>query len=58
MSGPCSYPEGDKRRHEELNEIVCDVHFTCNMDPEKDHEFITYRLWLLKRGRLVTGKTK
>lgn len=57
MSGPCSQPDGDKRRHEELNEIVCDIHFNCDMDVDKKHEFITYRMWLLKRNKLRTGKT-
>lgn len=58
MSGPCSQPDGDKRRHEELNEIVCDIHFNCDMDVDKKHEFITYRMWLLKRNKLRTGKTR
>lgn len=58
MSGPCSFPSGDKSRWEELNEIVCDFHFNCNMDEEKDHNFITYRMWLAKRNRLHTGKTR
>lgn len=58
MSGPCSMPAGDKSRWEEMNEIVCGVHYHCDSDPEKSHEFITYRLWLAKRGRLTTGKTR
>lgn len=57
MSGPCSLPTGDKRRYEELNEIVCDIHFHCDMDEEKTHDYITYRVWLLRRNRLRTGKT-
>lgn len=62
--GPCSLPDGDKRRYDELNEIVCDIHYTCNgAEFNKDgepvaHEFITYRLWLAKRNRLRTGKTR
>lgn len=58
MSGPCSFPNGDKRRFEELNEIVCDVHFNCDMDADKTHDYITYRIWLLRRNRLRTGKTR
>lgn len=63
MSGPMSYPMGDRRRWEELNEIVCDIHFNCDMaDVNKKgepvvHDYITYREWLLKRNRLKTGKT-
>lgn len=57
MSGPISLPNGPKSYWEELNEIVCDVHFTCDMDPEKAHDFITYRVWLARRNRLRTGKT-
>lgn len=57
MSGPCSTPDGDKRRHEELNQIVCDIHFNCDMDASKKHEYITLRLWLAKRNKLRTGKT-
>jgi hypothetical protein len=57
MAGPCSLPNGDKRRWEELNMIVCDVHFKCDMDPDKTHDYITYREWLARRNRLRTGKT-
>lgn len=57
MAGPCSLPDGPKRRWHELNEIVCEKHYRCDMDPEKDHEYVTYRRWLEKRGRLQTGKT-
>lgn len=63
MSGPCSLPQGDKRRYAELNEIVCDVHFNCDMREtdkygnEVKHEYITYRLWLSRRNKLRTGKT-
>lgn len=64
MPGPCSQPDGDKRRWEELNEIVCSNHFHCNMEEfDKNgepvvHEYITYRVWLLRRNRLTTGKTR
>jgi hypothetical protein len=64
MPGPNSLPNGDKRRWDELNEIVCDVHFYCKME-EFDakgkpvtHDYITYRVWLLRRNRLTTGKTR
>lgn len=63
MAGPCSLPDGDKRRYEELNEIVCNIHFNCNMQVlnAKDeiiiHEYITYREWLSRRNKLRTGKT-
>ena len=46
-----------------MNEIVCDVHFHCNMeefdknDRPVKHDYITYRVWLLRRNRLRTGKT-
>lgn len=58
MSGPCSLPNGDKSRWEEMNEIVCDIHFRCDGDVEKRHELITYRMWLAKRNKLRTGKTR
>ena len=57
MSGPCSQPDGDKKRQEELNEIVCNIHFHCDNDADKKHDFVTYRLWLAQRGKLRTGKT-
>lgn len=63
MPGPNSLPSGDKRRYEELNQIVCNIHFECDMreyDKHGDtvtHEYITYRLWLLNRNKLRTGKT-
>lgn len=62
MSGPCSLPAGPKSRWEELNEIVCDVHFKCNMaDFDKKgnvvkHDYITFREWLLRRNRLQTTR--
>ncbi len=64
MPGPCSMPNGDKRRWEELNDIVCDTHFVCW--PGRDDNYvrpgskcvlITYREWLRRRNRLRTGKT-
>ena len=64
MSGPLSLPDGDKRRYEELNDIVCDIHFTCDMRVLNDkdeiitHDYITYREWLARRNKLRTGKTK
>jgi hypothetical protein len=60
--GPCSTRDG-KRRFNELNEIVCDVHFKCDMATVDEkgrpvtHDYITYREWLLRRNRLTTGKT-
>ena len=57
MAGPCSMPAQDKMRWNEMNEIVCDIHFKCDMDEEKPHEYITYRMWLMRRNRLRTGKT-
>lgn len=64
MPGPMSLPAGDKHRWNELNEVVCDIHFHCEMQEfNKDgeavkHEYITYREWLARRHRLTTGKTK
>ena len=61
--GPCSV-FNDKRRFEELNEIVCDIHYNCDMaEYDKNgnavkHDYITYRIWLARRNRLRTGKTK
>lgn len=63
MPGPCSLPQGSKKEYAELNEIVCNVHYNCNMQivdkhgNEIRHEYITYREWLSKRNRLRTGKT-
>ncbi len=64
MAGPNSLPSGDKRRFDELNEIVCDIHFECHMESfdkkgkPVSHDYITYREWLHRRNRLVTGKTR
>lgn len=58
MPGPCSMPEGNKSRWEEMNEIVCDIHHRCDMNPDRTHDYITYRVWLARRGRLTTGKTR
>lgn len=63
MAGPCSLPHGPKSKWEEMNEIVCDKHFTCDMAEEDDkgreviHDYITYREWLFRRRRLTTGKS-
>lgn len=63
MAGPMSLPDGDRRRYEELNEIVCDIHFNCNMQMVNAkgeiiaHDYITYREWLARRNKLRTGKT-
>lgn len=63
MSGPCSVPKQDKSYSDELNEIVCDIHFNCKMQLEDNHgnpithDYITYREWLRRRNRLRTGKT-
>ncbi len=63
MAGPVSLPEGNKARWNELNEIVCDKHYHCNMAVEdKDgnpvtHDYVTYRVWLMRRNRLRTGKS-
>lgn len=63
MAGPCSMPEGNKARWNEMNEIVCDIHFNCEMQEvdkhgnKVKHDYITYRVWLLRRNRLRTGKT-
>lgn len=63
MAGPMSLPEGSKSLYAELNEIVCNIHFSCDMrvldkhDDEIKHDYITYREWLARRGRLRTGKT-
>lgn len=56
MSGPCSLPGGPKSRWEELNEIVCDIHYHCDMNADKVHDFITYRMWLINRGRSLQAK--
>jgi hypothetical protein len=63
MSGPISLPDGPKSRWEELNEIVCNIHYTCDMQVVDAkgkpvvHEYITYREWLSRRNKLRTGKT-
>lgn len=57
MPGPMSLPDGDKRRYDELNEIVCNNHYYCDMDEDKSHDYMTYRVWLVMRNRLRTGKT-
>lgn len=57
MAGPMSLPEGSKSLFAELNEVVCDIHFTCDMSDKSKHDYITYREWLSRRGRLRTGKT-
>lgn len=63
MAGPMSLPSGDKARWNDLNDIVCNKHYTCDMRVVNDegdvitHEYITYREWLARRNRLRTGKT-
>jgi hypothetical protein len=63
MAGPCSFPAREKREWESHNEIVCDKHYTCDMATHDkkgrpvEHDYITYREWLFRRRRLVTGKT-
>lgn len=63
MPGPVSFPTGPKSRYEELNDIVCNNHFNCDMleldkhGDEVKHDYITYREWLARRGRLTTGKS-
>lgn len=63
MPGPCSLPNGNKSQWDELNEIVCNNHYVCDMaavDKKGNivkHEYLTYRMWLAKRGRLTTGKS-
>jgi len=72
MSGPCSLPNGNRDEWNRHNEIVCDIHLTdgkgstCTPATPKmggkgeeiAHVFVTYRVWLLKRNRLRTGKTR
>lgn len=64
MAGPMSLPDGDRRRYNELNEIVCDIHFNCDMKVVDkrgiviNHDYITFREWLRRRNKLRTGKTK
>ncbi len=63
MPGPMSLPNGGRREYDELNEIVCNVHFKCEMQSFDKHgnvvkhDYVTYREWLARRGRLHTGKT-
>lgn len=63
MPGPFSRPEDVSVSWQEMNEIVCHVHFNCNMAEfdkhgnEVRHDFITYREWLARRNKLRTGKT-
>jgi hypothetical protein len=63
MPGPCSLPDGPKSKWLEMNEIVCNNHYECDMaavDKKGNpvvHDYITYRVWLLRRNRLTTGKT-
>lgn len=65
MPGPCSLPQGNssKMTYDDLTEIVCDMHFKCNMAEfdkhgnEVKHDYIIYREWLARRNRLRTGKS-
>lgn len=57
MPGPCSNPAG-AYSWDELNEIVCDSHFNCDMSKKHQHDYITYREWLARRNKLRTGKTR
>lgn len=63
MPGPCSFPIGPKSRYEELSDIVCNIHFECDMKQynkkgdEVMHDYITYREWLARRNKLRTGKS-
>lgn len=67
MAGPCSLPNGGRREYDEQWILVCDIHRECYPDHcqefdrhgnEIKHDFISQRLWLLKRNRLKTGKTR
>lgn len=67
MSGPCSLPNGNRAEWLRLNEQVCNIHHSANTPcvpgrPKKGkeiaHEFVTLRVWLAKRNRLRTGKTR
>jgi hypothetical protein len=63
VSGPYSLPNGDKAFWNELNMIVCNNHFECDMAKVDEdgnpitHDYITYREWLYRRNKLRTGKT-
>lgn len=66
MPGPCSLPNGGRREYEEMGHIVCDLHKDCTPDSHQKedkngasihHVWMTYREWMLKRGKLRTGKT-
>lgn len=63
MPGPMSLPQGGRREYDELNDVVCNYHFNCDMaafnkhGDEVKHDYITYREWLARRNKLRTGKT-
>lgn len=59
MAGPNSVPNGDTRlmMGHVNTEYRCDTHRVCTQDSESCR-VITLREWLLKRNRLVTGKSR
>jgi len=68
MAGPCSMPVGNKAEWSRMNNIVCDKHYDsvhrqhCTKgnllgQPDAEHVWVTLRMWLANRSRLVTGKT-
>jgi len=70
MAGPCSYPAQDRAEYRRHDEIICDTHtnrdFECaphnpktgKGGEELEHVWVTRRVWLAKRNRLTTGKTR
>lgn len=58
MAGPNSLPSGDRAEYDRLMQFRCDAHDEkCTLD-KKACVAIRWRHWLLKRNRLVTGKTR
>lgn len=66
MSGPISYPFGNKSEWMRLNETVCNIHHGRKPclpaapvgDEDTKHEWVSLRMYLIDRNRLQTGKTK
>ena len=66
MPGPCSLPAGSRAEWLNHNEVICNMHNDCTPGSPKTskngevivHDFVTRRVWLAKRNRLRTGKTR
>lgn len=58
MAGPNSVPMRDKAFAEKLRTLRCTAHGEYCLGGKDNCVMVTLREWLLRRNRLVTGKTR